>query len=128
MDTSFQHFVNLATIKSNYYAIFHSHLSYVCTAWGQNRDSKHCINLLQKKAMQTISFASFDVHTLSIFATFNKSPDLISFFVFFYNHFLSMPSSVNVFVLKSNTHQQNTRSASHDLLTKPSCSTYFRLI
>ena len=34
-----------------------------------------------------------------------------------------MPSSVNVFVLKSNTHQQNTRSASHDLLTKPSCST-----
>ena len=45
------HFVNVATIKSIYYAIFHSHLSYVCTAWGQNLNSKHHINLLQKKAM-----------------------------------------------------------------------------
>ena len=31
-----RHYVNEATIKSIYYAIFHSHLSYVCTAWGQN--------------------------------------------------------------------------------------------
>ena len=28
-----RHFINVATIKSIYYAIFHSHLSYVCTAW-----------------------------------------------------------------------------------------------
>ena len=31
-----RHYVNEVTIKSIYYAIFHSHLSYVCTAWGQN--------------------------------------------------------------------------------------------
>ena len=45
------HYVNEVTIKSIYYAIFHSHLLYVCTTWGQNLYRKHCINLLQKKAM-----------------------------------------------------------------------------
>ena len=122
------HFVNVGIIKSIYYAIFHSQLSYVCTAWGQNLNSKHCINLLQKKAMQIISFASFDPHTLPIFTKLNiKFPDLISFCncLFIYKHFLSKSSSVlsNVFILTSNTHEQNTRSASHGLLTKPSCNT-----
>ena len=63
-----QHFVNVATIKSICYAIFHPHLSFVCTAWSQNLNSKHCQNLLEKKAIQIISFASFDAHTLPIFA------------------------------------------------------------
>ena len=40
------HYINEATIKSIYYAIFHSHFSYVCAAWGQNLNRKHCINLL----------------------------------------------------------------------------------
>ena len=66
-----RHFVNIATMKSIYYAIFHSHLSYVCTAWGQNLNSEHRINLAQKEAMRIISFASFDDHTLPIFAKLN---------------------------------------------------------
>ena len=41
-----RHYVNEATIKSIYYVIFHSNLSYVCTAWGQNLNPKHPINLL----------------------------------------------------------------------------------
>ena len=49
-------YVNEVTIKSIYYAIFHFHLSYDCTTWGQNLNPKHCINLLQQKAMQIISF------------------------------------------------------------------------
>ena len=124
------HFVNVETIKSNYYAIFHSQsFVYVCTAWGQNLNSKHRINLLQKKAVQIINFASFDAQTLPIFAKLNiiKFPDLISFCncLFIYKYFLSNFSSVfpNVFILASNTDEQNTRSVSHDLLTKPSCST-----
>ena len=63
-----RHFVNVATIKSIYYAIFMLFLSFVCTAWSQNLNSKPCINLLEKKSMQIISFASFDAHTLPIFA------------------------------------------------------------
>ena len=129
MSCKLRHFVNVATIKSIYYAIFHSHLSYVCTAWGQNLNSKHHINLLQKEAIWIISFASFDAHTLPIFAKLNiiKFPDLISFCncLFIYKHFLSKSPSVfsNVFVLRSNTDDQNTRLALHGLLTKPSCST-----
>ena len=86
-----QHFVNVATIKSIYYAIFHSHLSYVCTAWSQNLNSKYRINLLQKKAMQIISFASFDAHTLPIFAKLN----IISFLILFL--FVIVCLSINIF-------------------------------
>ena len=72
--------MNEVTIKSIYYGIFHSHLLYVCTGWGQNLNSKYCINLLQKKAMRIISFAHYDAHTLPIFAELNivKLSDLIS--------------------------------------------------
>ena len=104
------HFVNAATIV-NLLCYFHSHLSYVCTAWGQNLNSKHRIKLLQKKAMRIISFTSFNAHTLPIFAKLNiiKFPDLISFCncLFIYKHFLNKSSSVfsNVFILTSNTHE-----------------------
>ena len=64
------HYVNETTVKSIYYAIFHFHLSYVCTAWGQNLNPKYCINLLKKKVMQIISFACYDAHMLPIFAKF----------------------------------------------------------
>ena len=65
------HYVNKATIKSVYCAIFHSHLSYVCTAWGKNLNPKHCINLLQQKDIQIISFAQYDAHTIPISAKLN---------------------------------------------------------
>ena len=60
------YYVNEDTNKSVCYAILHSHLSYVCTAWGQNLNPKHRINLLQKKVMRIISFARYDAHTLPI--------------------------------------------------------------
>ena len=123
------HYVNEATIKSIYYAIFHSHLSYVCTAWGQNLNPKHRINLLQKKAIQLISFAQYDVHTLPIFAKLNISmfSCLISLYncLFIYKHFFSKTPSVfsHVFILASSTHQQNTKFASHGILIKSRCKT-----
>ena len=61
------HYVNEATIKSIYYVVFHSHLSYVCTAWGQNLNPKHRISLLQKKAIRITSFSHYDAHVLPIF-------------------------------------------------------------
>ena len=79
--------------------------------------------------MRIISFASFDAHTLPIFAKLYtiKFPDLISFCtcLFMYKHILWKSPSVfsNVFVPTSITYKQNTRSASQGLLTKPSCST-----
>ena len=129
MLSKIRHFKRVATIKSIYYAIFYSHISHVCTAWGQNLNSKHRIYLLQKNVTWIISFASYDAHTLPIFAKLNiiNFPDLISFFscLFIYKHFLSKSSSVfsYVFILTSNTHEQNSMSASHGLLAKSSCST-----
>ena len=123
------HYVNEATIKSIYYAIFHSHLSYVYTEWGPNLNPKHRINLLQKKAIRIISFAQYDAHTLPIFAKLNiiKFSDLISLCncLFIYKHVFSKAPSVfsHVFILASNTHEQNTRFASHGLLIKPRCNT-----
>ena len=125
----FRHFINVATNISIYHAIFHSHLPYVCTGWGQILNSKHRINLLQKKAMWIISFASFHAHVLPIFAEpkIIKFPDLISFCncFFVYEDFMNKSFSVfsHVFILTSNTHKQNTRLASHCLLTKTSCNT-----
>ena len=124
-----RHYVNKATIKSIYYAIFHSHLSYICTAWGQNLNPKHRINLLEKKAIQIISFTQNDAHTLPIFAKLNiiKFSDLISLCncLFIYKHFFSKAPSIfsHVFILASKTHEQNTRFASHGLLIKPRCNT-----
>ena len=114
---------NVVTMKSIYYAIFipifHMFVLHGLRIWILN-----ITNLLQKKAMQIISFTSFYAHTLPIFAKFNI---IIIFFLwlFIYKHFLSKSSSVFsiVFILRSNTHEQNTGSASHGLLTKSSCST-----
>ena len=123
------HYVNKASIKWIYYAIFHYHLSCVCTAWGQNLNPKNCINLIQKKAVRIISFVQYDAHILSVFAKLNviKFSDLISLCncLFIYKHFLSKAHSVfsHVAILTSNTHKQNTRVASHGLLIKPTCNT-----
>ena len=124
-----RHYVNEVISKSIYYAFFHSRLSYVCIAWSQNLNPKHRVNLLQKKPMRMIIFAHYDAHTLPIFAKLNiiKFSDLISLCncLFIYKHFISKPASVflHAFILASNKHAQNTRSASHGLLTKPSCNT-----
>ena len=123
------HYVNEVNVKSIYYAIFHSHLSYVCTAWSQNLNPKHDISLLQKKTMGIISFAHYDAHTLPIFAKLDiiKFSDLISICncLFIFKHFISKPASIfsHVFILAFNTHEQSTRFASHGHLTKPTCNT-----
>ena len=79
--------------------------------------------------MRIIRFAHYDAHILPIFAKLNiiNFFDLISLCNcwFIYKHFISKPDSFfsHVFILASNTHEQNTRFASHGLLTKPICNT-----
>ena len=79
--------------------------------------------------MRIISFTLYNAYTLPSFAKLNiiKFSDLISLcnFFFIYKHFISQASSLflHVFILASNTHEQNTRFASHGLLIKPTCNT-----
>ena len=103
------HYVNEATIKSILYAIFHSHLTYICTAWSQKLNTRPRINLLQTKAMRITSFASFDAHTLPIFPELNiiKFTDLIYLYHFLYK---SPSAFSHIFILTFNTHEQSTSS------------------
>ena len=75
------HFLSVATIKSVYYAILHSNLLCVCTAWGQELNSKQRINLLQKRAMRIINFASFAAHILPVSAELKINKFLDLFFI-----------------------------------------------
>ena len=49
-------FVNMKIIKSIYYATFDYHLNYANTVWSQNRSSMNRLIMLQKKALQIMSF------------------------------------------------------------------------
>ena len=44
-----RHFVNSEILRSTYFAIFHSHLNYVCIAWGLTRFPQQKVSILQKK-------------------------------------------------------------------------------
>ena len=52
------HYVNETTLRSTDYAIFQSHLPYVCTAWGQNIKYNRRISILQRKTMRVIPWKS----------------------------------------------------------------------
>ena len=41
----FWHFVKETTLQSIYYAILHSHLSYVCTVWGQGINQNYQLRI-----------------------------------------------------------------------------------
>ena len=56
-----RHYISKHELKSLYYAIFSSHMSYGCQIWGQTTMEK--IFNLQKKAIRIISFTDFDSHS-----------------------------------------------------------------
>ena len=49
-------FVNANVLKSVYYALFESHISYSCIIWGQNKIISNCLYILQKKALRITDF------------------------------------------------------------------------
>ena len=110
--------VNEATIKSTYYTIFHSHISYSCPAWGQKLNSKHGLELLGEK-MWIISSASFNAHAFPIFAESKifEFPDLISLFncLFIYQLFVTKSPAFffHVLLLKSKTRSKTRTRTKH---------------
>ena len=49
-------YVSLKILRSIYFAIFDSYLSYCCLVWAQNRGTIQRIVILQKKAVRIINF------------------------------------------------------------------------
>ena len=54
-----RHFVNSEILKSTYFAIFHSHLNYVCIAWGRTKFPQQKVSILQKKGIKNYEFCAF---------------------------------------------------------------------
>ena len=123
-----KHFVNSEILRSTYFAIFHSHLNYVCIAWGLTRFPQQKVSS-PKKALGIMNFVPFNAHTTSLFKNSNilKFADIIDVesCIFINNCFNRDSFSIfnENFKLVSTTHSCNTRSDRNGLLFVPSYST-----
>ena len=60
-------YVSLKILRSIYFAIFDSYLSYCCLVWAQNSSTIQRIVILQKKAVRIINFQPRNSHTSPLF-------------------------------------------------------------
>ena len=60
-------YVSLKILRSIYFAIFDSYLSYCCLVWTQNSSSIQRIITLQKKAIRIINLLPRNFHTSPLF-------------------------------------------------------------
>ena len=124
MLSKIRHYVNENELRSIYFAIFNSLLSYCSIVWGQsNTKNLRRVQNIQNKALRVINFASFKDDS-DIF--FSKSKMLkLSDHVKLQN-FLLVHTSLsnnqqkniqNLFHLQSDVHDVNTRGAKLNKLT-----------
>ena len=62
-----RYYVNKEILRTIYFAIFHSYLTYVITIWEQTKISRKRRTVLQKKVLRIMNFAPFNSHTSSYF-------------------------------------------------------------
>ena len=60
-------YVSLKILRSIYFAIFDSYLSYCCIVWAQNFSTIQRVLILQKKAVRIINFQLKNFHTIPLF-------------------------------------------------------------
>ena len=60
-------YVSLRILRSIYFAIFDSYLSYCCLVWAQNSSTNQQIVIVQKKAVRIINFQPRNSHTSLLF-------------------------------------------------------------
>ena len=72
MFSKIRHYVDLNTIRSLYFSIFSSHISYCCQVWGQNRNPHLNIILsIQRSALRIINFMPFRSDVAFMFRSLN---------------------------------------------------------
>ena len=130
MLSKIRHFVNEKTLKSIYYAIFSSHLTYGSLVWRQKKNPNLTkIISLQKIALRIISFSPFRSPTSSLFPDLSilKFPDLITInnCIFVYDHFnITLPFSIShLFNKTSDIHPYPTRNYDQSKLNIPRFNT-----
>ena len=64
-------FVSSGILRSVCFAIFRSHINYICVAWGLTIYPKLKVSILQEKVLRIINFAPFNAHTSPLFKISN---------------------------------------------------------
>ena len=123
-----RHFINSKILISTYFAIFYSHLSSVCVAWGLTKFPQQKVSIIQKSTI--MNFAHFNAHTSPLFKNFNilefANTINIQSCIFIKNYFNKNSFSVfyENFKLVLTIHSYNIRSASNRLLFVPSYNSF----
>ena len=117
-------YVRLKILRSIYFAIFDSYLSYCCFVWAQNFSTTQQILILQKQAVRIINFQPRNFHTSPLFKqnSILKSQDQICLEnILFVSKSLNdlSPSIFNRwFSFSSDQHNYETSSSTHGNLMK----------
>ena len=126
MLSKIRHYVSADLLRTIYFSIFNSLITYGCQIWGQITNQHICrLIRLQNKAIRVINFANFRDHSLPLYSASNilKITDTIKMqnFLFVYDDLYGqLPNALsNTFVLSSNRHNYNTRSAKRNTVTIP---------
>ena len=64
-----RNYVNMKTLRNIYFAIFHSHLSYLCIVWARNVYTVRRLIILQKKALRIMNFRDQLFHSSPLFSS-----------------------------------------------------------
>ena len=104
-----------STLKSIYYSLFHSHMSYGIPVWGLAKTSfTQKVSLLQKRAVRVVAKAYFLAHTNPLFNDLNilKCPDQylhsLATLMWDYDNDL-IPKTLNNLFNKKPNHSYQTR-------------------
>ena len=60
-------YISLKILRSIYFAVFDSYLSYCCLVWAQNCSTIQRIIVLQKQAIRIMNFQARNFHTIPLF-------------------------------------------------------------
>ena len=117
-------YVSLKILRSIYFAIFDSYLSYCCLVWAQNCSTIQRIIILQKKAIRIINLQPRNFHTSPLFKqnSILKFQDKICLEnILFVSKSLNnlSPSVFNTwFIFSSDQHNYETSSSTQGKLIK----------
>ena len=127
-----RHFTNSTTLRSIYFAIFSSIMSYAVLIWGQNNTSQFKrVQNLQNKALKVINFAHSRESPLVSYKKSNiiRLSDHVKLQNFLFAHdsiYNILPKSLcNMYEFLSNKHSYSTRIACNNNISLPKARTKF---
>ena len=130
MLSKIRHYVPKDELKSIYYAIFSSHMTYGCQVWGQNSNSTHVkqISSLQDKAIRIINFKPYrstrnplyKENAILKLEDFIKVQNCLLIHDYLHN---TLPLCFQDYYFKKNTRQIQTRNSNIGCLFVPSQNT-----